>query len=306
MLPSAFVLVFWNPSHRHIILLFVLQITKKLAGTASGKALWLTSVGNEYGQILISVLTAQEGAGLDLMAADLVKRYQQAGVDPPIALYVNCGCCSEAEETGETKMKTRFSGWPDLTIRLHISHFMRRFAVGCTTDAHRLYPIFMSGLSACIFEWDATDLALLREAKRGQLQSQGLSSLTDDDLNDRLSRDELAQHCRRRTRGEETIAQLLEELLRILLESSGDDSCEVPLFDREKMEHIWHVEKKHIKCIQDPPGVSLYIKTGELTKGGVRLPTYRCARGSTSLESFYSHLNRFIPGLCLSDILVYV
>ena len=71
------------------------------------------------------MLTTQEGAGLDLMAADLVKRYQQAGVDSPVSLYVDCGCCTE---TGETKLKARFSGWPDITIRLDIWHFMRRLA----------------------------------------------------------------------------------------------------------------------------------------------------------------------------------
>ncbi|XP_078495363.1 uncharacterized protein LOC100184639 [Ciona intestinalis] len=32
------------------------------------------------------------------------------------------------------------------------------------------------------------------------------------------------------------------------------------------------------------------------------LKTYRCARGSTSLESFHLHLNRFIPGINLSDL----
>ncbi|KAI3352028.1 hypothetical protein L3Q82_020847, partial [Scortum barcoo] len=40
-------------------------ITKKLSGAAKGTALWLTSVSNELGQILISVLTAQEGPGLE-------------------------------------------------------------------------------------------------------------------------------------------------------------------------------------------------------------------------------------------------
>ncbi len=60
----------------------LLQITKKLAGTARATGLWLTSVGNEYGQVLISVLTAQEGAGLDTMVDGLVKRYRQAGVEP--------------------------------------------------------------------------------------------------------------------------------------------------------------------------------------------------------------------------------
>ncbi|XP_062250347.1 uncharacterized protein LOC133959246 [Platichthys flesus] len=275
------------------------KITKKLAGTAKGTAHWLTSVGNEYGQVLISVMTAQEGAGLDLMAAGLMKRYQLAGVDPPVALYVDCGCCTEG---GETKLKARFSGWPDIIVRLDIWHFMRRLALGCTTDAHQLYPGFMSRLSASIFEWDAADLALLREAKRQQLRSQGLPSLTDGDIDKQLSREEMSLHCRRRTRGEETTIRLLEELLGLLMGSRGNDSSGVPLFDRERMEHIWRVQRKHVKCIQDPPGVALYTKTGELTKGGVRLPVYRCARGSTSLESFHLHLNRFIPGTSANSL----
>ncbi|KAF1384232.1 hypothetical protein PFLUV_G00140580 [Perca fluviatilis] len=240
---------------------------------------WLLSVGNEHGQILISVLTAQEGAGLYMMTAGLVKKYQQAGVDPPVALYVDCGCCTEV---GETKLQARFSGWPDLTIRLDIWHFMRQLALGCTTDVHQLYPVFMSRISACIFEWDAADFALLREAKKQQLLSQGLTSHTDD-ISRHLSREELALHCRRRTRGEETPTGLLEELLQQLIGSSSNDSPGVPLLDRERTKHIWRVQRKHIKCIQDPPGVSLYIRTGELTKGGVRLPMFRCARGSTSL-----------------------
>ncbi|XP_035528006.1 uncharacterized protein LOC118335689 [Morone saxatilis] len=273
------------------------KITKKLAGTAKGTALWLTSVGNEYGQILMSVLTAQEGAGLDPMAADLVRRYQQAGVDPPVALYVDCGCCAGAAE--DTKLKARFSGWPDLIVRLDIWHFMRRLALGCTTDAHQLYPLFMSRLSACIFEWDAADLALLREAKSQQLQSQGLSTL---DVDRHLSREELALHCRRRTRGEDTTTEVLEGLLRALMGDRGNDSLGVPLLDTERMEHIWRVQRKHVKCIQDPPGVALYTKTGELTKGGVRLPMFRCARGSTSLESFHLHLNRFIPGTSANSL----
>ena len=40
----------------------------------------------------------------------------------------------------------------------------------------------------------------------------------------------------------------------------------------------------------------LYTITGYITKGGVKLPVLRCARGSTSLESFHLHIARFIPG----------
>ena len=41
--------------------LMFLKVTKKLAGESAGTAAWATNVGNEHGQILISVLTETEG-----------------------------------------------------------------------------------------------------------------------------------------------------------------------------------------------------------------------------------------------------
>ncbi|XP_057184273.1 uncharacterized protein LOC130550779 [Triplophysa rosa] len=67
------------------------------------------------------------------------------------------------------------------------------------------------------------------------------------------------------------------------------------------MREILKSQWKHVACIQDPLGVPLYMQTGTLVKGGHRLPSYRCARGSTSLESFHLHLNRFIPGTLAHD-----
>ncbi|KAH3703704.1 hypothetical protein DPMN_078747 [Dreissena polymorpha] len=62
------------------------------------------------------------------------------------------------------------------------------------------------------------------------------------------------------------------------------------------MKSIWEAQERHIACIQDPPVISLYTRTGSTKKGGIDLPNYRCACGSTSLESFHLHLNWFIPG----------
>ncbi|XP_053091155.1 uncharacterized protein LOC113534513 isoform X1 [Pangasianodon hypophthalmus] len=270
------------------------KITKKLAGHARGTAQWMSSVSNERGQILISVLTAQEGPGLDSMVSGLVSRYQQAGVAPPVLLYVDSGCCIDK---GQSKLQTRFGGWPDLNIRLDIWHFMRRLATGCSTDAHPLYPTFMARLSACIFEWDPHDVTLLRRAKREQLEDERLPLITDDLVNRRISKKELALYCRRRTRGVETTVRLIDHLLQELKEEKGRDLMGVPLLDTVRMEYIWHVQKRHVKCIQDVPGVSLYTETGTTTtKGGIVLTRYRCARGSTSLESFHCHMQRFIPG----------
>ena len=71
----------------------------------------------------------------------------------------------------------------------------------------------------------------------------------------------------------------------------------VPLLDKDQTWEMWDSQKQHIACIHDPDDVQLYFQTGTLTKGATQLPTYRCARGSTSLESFHLHLNRFIPGI---------
>ncbi|KAL0168586.1 hypothetical protein M9458_036808, partial [Cirrhinus mrigala] len=259
------------------------KITKKLSGFAKGTALWLTSVSNEVGQILISVLTAQEGPALDTMAADLIRRYSNAGVAPPQLLYVDCECCREG--TGQSKLKQRFGGWPDLVVKLDIYHFMRRLASGCTKDAHPLYPIFMSRLSSCIFEWDSGDVALLRQAKREQLKRERVPGITEKLVDQQITKEELALHCRRRTRGEHQTIIMIEQLLNELMGVKGRDYLGVPLLDQERMQHIWQIQKKHVKCIQDEPGVLLYTVTGTTTKEGIVLPNYRCARGSTSLES---------------------
>ena len=84
------------------------------------------------------------------------------------------------------------------------------------------------------------------------------------------------------------------ELL-ILNLSNLTDTLGVPLIKPE-MYDIWLAQKSHIHCLQGVPGVLLYTVTHYIKKHGVSLPVYRCARGSTSLESFHLHLNRFIPG----------
>ncbi len=58
------------------------------------------------------------------------------------------------------------------------------------------------------------------------------------------------------------------------------------------MAEIWDSQRKHLPCIVDPLGVQLYEQTGTLLKGDHLLPTYRCFRGSTSIESFH----QLIPG----------
>ena len=70
------------------------------------------------------------------------------------------------------------------------------------------------------------------------------------------------------------------------------DALGVRLFADDMMD-IWKEQKKHVVCLQDPPDVPLYAKTGNITKGDITLPVLHCARGTTSLESFHLHLARY-------------
>jgi hypothetical protein len=182
---------------------------------------------------------------------------------------------------------------------------MRRLAVGCTTDAHQLHGTFMAKMANCIFELDAGDMAALQKAKKSELASRGLKNLSNVDVARHITKDEVQLHCRRRTRGISSTTFLLEELLRNLEGQKGTDTLGVPLFNDERMWQIWNAQKRHIRCIQDVEGIQLYVTTGTLRKGGMTLNTYRCARGSTSLESFHLHLQRFVPGKYIGSNVIY-
>ena len=269
------------------------KILKKLAGVSRGTATWVTNVGNEYGAILQCVLTSSESNdGLETMAEGLMQRYKDANVPPPVVLYTDNKCCSQE---GDSKYKKLFWKWENLEVRLDIWHFMRRIALGCTTESHPLYGPFMAKLSAAIFEWDKNDYQELLAAKGEELVKKGLKNATKDAAAKAIKKSELARHCRRRTRGIDSTIKSIEEL--ILAYTGCTDTLGVPLFKEEdqSMVTVYKEQIKHIGCIQDPD-VSLYTQIGTSKKGNRTLPIFRCARGSTSLESFHSHLPTFIPG----------
>ncbi|XP_067117109.1 uncharacterized protein [Osmerus mordax] len=98
------------------------KVTKKLAGNAANTAAWVTNVGNEHGQVLVSVLTSVESVDLLLpMAAGLQERYRLAGVPPPQLIYVDRDCCSSF---GGSKTAALFANWDRLVVRLDIWHLM--------------------------------------------------------------------------------------------------------------------------------------------------------------------------------------
>lgn len=136
----------------------------------------------------------------------------------------------------------------------------------------------------------------LRTAKESELRKKGVWRLEKDDVALHINKKELAKHCKRRTRGAAETTRLLKDLIDTFTSERGRDTMGIPLCNSETMQQIWREQQRHIACIQDPMNVQLYTKTGSIKKGGLELPVYRCARGSTSLESFHNHIDRFIPG----------
>ena len=163
-------------------------------------------------------MTASEGFGLAPMANRLIKRYSTAGVAPPKVFYVDRDCCAASI----VKTKELFHRWPDLLVRLDIWHFMRQ-----------LYGEFMSRMSQCIFHWSKEDLDLLKNAKRNELLQLEIKDPGDAEIIDRISKRELALHCRRKTRGTVETTELLHSLLLTFSGPQGCDTLEVPLLGKD-------------------------------------------------------------------------
>lgn len=80
-------------------------------GKGRKTAMWATNVGNEHGQVLVSVLTVGEGIGLKQMIDGLIQRYAHASVSPPKVLYTDRDCC------GSSSVLKYFDAWPFLHVR---------------------------------------------------------------------------------------------------------------------------------------------------------------------------------------------
>ena len=133
---------------------------------------------------------------------------------------------------------------------------------------------------------------LLLRAKCLELEMTGVPSPSEVAAKNAIKKEEMARHCRRRTRGTDATKKLTDSLL--LSFSAATDTLGVPLF-AESMKDVWEEQRQHVKCLQDPPGVQLYTITGHLKKGGINLPILRCARAPHPWRASIA----ILPGLSL-------
>ena len=76
------------------ILLFLSQILKKIKGDGQGNFQYLTSVLNEWGEFVTTVVVASETEdAYARMARGLVARFKRAKAPPVQVLYADNNCC---------------------------------------------------------------------------------------------------------------------------------------------------------------------------------------------------------------------
>ena len=235
------------------------QEANKLAGHATGTAAWATNVGNEHGQVLMS-RSDGDGCGTPGSVQDSRTVTTHADVRGPGLLFLRWLQCGGS----------------------HVLHVARPSGeTGCMA----LHPALQFG---CILEWDAGDLALLREAKKAQLSAKGMSYA---DVSQHITRKELEKHCRRCTRGTDKTTLLIQALIDVLDSPSGCDTTGMRLFDHER--------------IQDITGYQLYRRTGTVP---AVLPDWYGEEGWAAAAhlqmrprldvagEFHRHLVHFVPG----------
>nr|KAG5702582.1 hypothetical protein BaRGS_003742 [Batillaria attramentaria] len=71
----------------------------------------------------------------------------------------------------------------------------------------------------------------------------------------------MLRHCKRRTRGAAATERCLRKLITSLM--SATDGLGMPLF-KDTIMTIWEEQKRHIPCLQDPPGVNLYTRVDNI------------------------------------------
>ncbi|CAK6974443.1 uncharacterized protein LOC116218008 [Scomber scombrus] len=95
---------------------------------------------------------------------------------------------------------------------------------------------------------------------------------------------------------ERETAMVMESILAEFRGQAGLDIDGIHLFKSpEALNAHWAVASKQLSCMQDPPGIQLYVSVKVVVMNGIRLNKYKCRRGSNSLEGLHAHLFNAVP-----------
>ncbi|XP_059215959.1 uncharacterized protein LOC131993903 [Centropristis striata] len=141
-------------------------VLKKIYGDGQGTLQYVTSVLNEWGQFLTTVVVAAESEGCYArMAKGLIARFRRANAPAPKVIYADNNCC---RDSGSSFLESLFADWVQqgAVVRLDIRHWLHRWDAVVIKQSHAKYGLFMSALAGAVLAYNKTDMMLLVQAVR--------------------------------------------------------------------------------------------------------------------------------------------
>jgi hypothetical protein len=135
-----------------------------------------------------------------------------------------------------------------------------------------------------------------KKAKVSELQMPKMKNPSIETAMKAISKQELAGHCRQKTRSVTNTTSMLENFFPFYW------TPPTPWLSRfwRRMPWLFWTQNQDTSVPTRLNRSSASHEGWHNRKGNISLPVYRCGRRTTSLESFYSHIKNFIPGMCFS------
>ncbi|XP_077075149.1 uncharacterized protein LOC143726049 [Siphateles boraxobius] len=215
------------------------KVLKKIYGDGQGTMQYITSVLNELGQFLTTVVVAVESEG----------------------------------DSGVSFLENLFGDWVQkgTVVRLDIRHWLHRWDAVVIKQSHAKYGVFMSALAGAVLAYNKDDMMLLIQAVRKGNQEM-YAGLSDEDMIAFLKPHQIRSCVRRITRGVEETASAIESIITEFKGRAGLNIDGIHLFKlAQAVDSHWATASKHLSCMQDPPGMQLYVSVKVVVLNGVRL-----------------------------------
>ncbi|KAF6715146.1 hypothetical protein FQA47_007682 [Oryzias melastigma] len=142
------------------------QILRKIYGDGQATMQFLTSVLNEWGQFVTTVvMTSDSEDCYKRMARGLTARFKRAQAPAPKILYADSHCCCDG---GTSMLESLFADWIEegMVIWLDIRHWLHRWDAVVIRQTHAKYEAFMSAMAGALLAYNQADMRLLISAVR--------------------------------------------------------------------------------------------------------------------------------------------
>ncbi|KAF6719442.1 hypothetical protein FQA47_024064, partial [Oryzias melastigma] len=206
-----------------------MPILRKIYGDGQATMQFLTSVLNEWGQFVTTVvMTSDSEDCYKRMARGLTAWFKRAQAPAPKILYADSHCCCDG---GTSMLESLFADWIEegMVIRLDIHHWLHRWDAVVIRQSHARYGAFMSAMAGALLAYNQADMQLLISAVRNG-NKEMYSKYSDEEMISFLKPNQIKSYVHRVTRGVENSAVAVEFILEQFKGPAGLDIDGIPLF----------------------------------------------------------------------------